>query len=98
MIHILQKNPEKYKPIVLSKVAEQLSNVQTCDANHVCSSNPTAIDIRAKVGRLLRLFERLGTHHPTLFARLALWKEGFRSEVCGLHPGKMHFFPPCQET
>lgn len=49
MIHILQKNPEKYKPIVLSKVAEQLSNVQTCDANHVCSSNPTAIDIRAKV-------------------------------------------------
>jgi hypothetical protein len=94
MIHILQKNPEKYKPIVLSKVAEQLSNVETCDANHVCSSNPTAIDIRSKVGPFLpRLFVRLGVHHPAFFARLAKWKGGFQRPGCGLHnPGKTHFF------
>jgi hypothetical protein len=33
----------------MAKVAAQLTNVQTCDSNHVCEANPTAMDIRAKV-------------------------------------------------
>jgi hypothetical protein len=58
MVHF-QTDPDKYKPIVVSKVAAQLTNVQTCDSNHVCEANPTAMDIRAKVLAAAALISRV---------------------------------------
>mmetsp|Transcript_49972 Transcript_49972/g.99726 ORF Transcript_49972/g.99726 Transcript_49972/m.99726 type:complete len:266 (-) Transcript_49972:127-924(-) len=49
MTLILQKEPEKYKPVVEALVKKKLASLKDCDVHNVCSENPVAEGIRNKV-------------------------------------------------